>query len=342
MNPLVSILIPAYNAERWLSATIRSALSQTWDNKEIIVVDDGSSDHTVTVARQFEADRVRVVTQKNQGAAAARNTAYSVSHGEYVQWLDADDLIAPDKIARQLAALDGRRHPRLLLSAEWGRFMAAAPRATFVPTALWCDLSAREWLTRKMEHNIYMQTACWLVSRELTEMAGPWDPRLVVDDDGEYFCRVLLASDGVRFVPGAKVYYRASGVSSLSYMGGSHKKRDALWLSMNRHIECLRALDSSGRARAACVKFLQDSMVFFYPERLDIFEQAAEMARTLGGELRPPRVSWKYRWIEVTCGRLCARRVEVFVQDLKWSVLRMLETSMERLASRKRPLDLRI
>ena len=72
MTPLVSILIPAYNAERWIAETIRSALRQTWPNKEIIVVDDGSADGTLTVVRQFESNEVRVVTQPNQGAAAAQ------------------------------------------------------------------------------------------------------------------------------------------------------------------------------------------------------------------------------------------------------------------------------
>jgi len=145
-----------------------------------------------------------------------------------------------------------------------------------------------------MGQNLYMQTASWLVSRELTEAAGPWDTRLLGDDDGEYFCRVLLASEGVRFVPEAKVYYRASGSSSLSYIGNSDRKRDAQWCSMKLHIGYLRSLEDSERSRAACVKFLQNWMVFFYPERLDIFEQAQAMAKELGGQVEVPRFSWKY------------------------------------------------
>src|SRR5271170_1948910 len=106
MKPLVSILIPAYNAEAWISDTLRSAIAQTWEQKEIIVVDDGSTDQTLAIARRFESDSVRVVPQKNQGAAAARNTALSLCHGDYIQWLDADDILAPDKIARQMAELE--------------------------------------------------------------------------------------------------------------------------------------------------------------------------------------------------------------------------------------------
>src|SRR5271154_3546532 len=105
MKPLVSILIPAYNAETWISDSLRSAIAQTWERKEIIVVDDGSTDQTLTVARQFESDQLKVVTQKNQGAAATRNSAFSLCRGDYIQYLDADDLMAPDKIVRQMDAL---------------------------------------------------------------------------------------------------------------------------------------------------------------------------------------------------------------------------------------------
>ena len=92
MQPLVSILVPAYNSQEWLADTLRSAIAQTWPRKEIIVVDDGSKDQTTEVARRFASKEVAVVTTENQGAAAARNHAMSLSQGDYIQWLDADDL----------------------------------------------------------------------------------------------------------------------------------------------------------------------------------------------------------------------------------------------------------
>ncbi len=204
-KPLVSILIPAFNAQEWIAGAIRSAMAQTWESKEIIVVDDGSSDQTLRIAQQFESAKVHVVTQKQQGAAAARNKAFSLSQGDYIQWLDADDLLAPDKIEKQMDALERCGSKRTLLSSAWGKFIYRYYRAEFTPTGLWRDLSRLEWLLCKLGDNVYMQTASWLVSRELTEAAGPWDTRLLGDDDGEYFCRVLLASDGVRFVPESKV-----------------------------------------------------------------------------------------------------------------------------------------
>jgi glycosyltransferase involved in cell wall biosynthesis len=339
MKPLVSILIPAYNAENWIADTLQSAVAQTWEHKEIVVVDDGSKDRTLAVARRFESVGVKVFTQKNQGAAAARNKAFSLCRGDYIQWLDADDLIAPEKIAKQMQAAEGAPNRRILLSGEWGRFMYRYDRARFVPTALWCDLSKVEWLIRKMGQNLYMQTATWLVSRELTDAAGPWDTRLLGDDDGEYFCRVLMASEGVRFVPGARVYYRDSGASSLSYIGASERKRDAQWLSMRLHIGYLRSLEDSERVRAACVSFLQNWMGCFYPERLDLFAQAEEMARTMGGHLEAPRLSWKYSWIEALFGRRLARRAELSLPNLKWSFVRHWDKALFRVGGRKHAAD---
>jgi glycosyltransferase involved in cell wall biosynthesis len=337
MKPLVSILIPAYNAGEWLSDTVRSALAQTWDRKEIIIVDDGSKDQTLAIARRFESDVVRVFTQKNQGAAATRNQAFSLSKGDYIQWLDADDLLSPGKVALQVEALEGCPNKRTLVSSAWGKFLYRYDRTQFIPTALWDDLSPAEWLIRKMGQNLHMQTATWLVSREMTEAAGPWNTKLLGDDDGEYFCRVLLQSAGTKFVPGARVYYRASGASSLSYIGRSDAKREAQWRSMELHIGYLRSLEDSPRVRAACVRFLQNWLPVFYPERQDIFERAQRVARDLGGELTVPQLSWKYSWIEALFGWDLAKRAQVFAPRVRWSIARVWDKAM--LRARKQDLE---
>jgi glycosyltransferase involved in cell wall biosynthesis len=309
MTPLVSILIPAYNADQWIADTINSAVNQTWQRKEVIIVDDGSRDQTLHVARQFASEVVSVVTQENQGAAAARNKAFELSQGDYIQWLDADDLLSPDKVARQVAAAQECQDKRRLLSSGWGYFMYRPEKAKFVPTALWCDLTPLEWLLRKWKQSLHMQTATWLVSRELTEAAGPWDTRLLGDDDGEYFCRVLLASSGVRFVPGAKVYYRITASSRLSYIGQSDRKLEAHLLSRQLQIGYLRSLQDDERVRTACLKYLQTAFFNFYPERVALVRQMQQLAATLGGRLENPRLSWKYHWIQKLFGFAVAKRV---------------------------------
>ena len=297
VEPLVSILIPACNAEKWIADTIRSAQAQTWPRKEIIVVDDGSRDRTLAIARGFSDSEITVETQSNAGASAARNRAFVLSRGDYIQWLDADDLLAPDKIALQMAKALAHGNSRTLFSAEWGGFSYRQSRADFSPTPLWHDLAPLEWLLRKWENNAHMQTATWLASRELTEAAGPWDTRLSMDDDGEYFFRMVRASDGIRFVQNAKVYYRITSFSRLSHVGRSREKMESQFLSMRLQIDNLLAISNEERARSACLNYLRTWLPTFYPERPDLVAAAQEIARNLGGELDPPCLSWKYQWI---------------------------------------------
>jgi glycosyltransferase involved in cell wall biosynthesis len=333
MKPLVSILIPAYNAQHSITDTLKSAIDQTWPRKEIIVVDDGSKDETLSVARRFASAGVTIVTQENQGAAAARNKAFSVSQGDFIQWLDADDLLSHDKIARQMDLVERAASPRTLISCSWGRFLFRHHRAEFVPSGLWADLTPAEWLMRKLEENVYMQTATWLVSREVTAKAGPWDTKLLGDDDGEYFTRVLLESDGVRFDKEAKVFYRMSGSSSLSYIGHSNKKMEAQLRSMKLTVGYLRKLDNGPRARAAALTYLQNWLINFYPERLDIVEELQRMALELGGRLQTPRLSWKYSWMSALFGLSTAKRAQVLLPQIRWSAVRLWDKTLSHVDS---------
>jgi len=103
IKALVSVVIPVYNHGRYLGEAIESILAQSYRPTELIVVDDGSTDDTAAVARRFEA-RVRYVCQQHSGAAAARNHGVELARGEYLSFLDADDLWLADKLARQMAA----------------------------------------------------------------------------------------------------------------------------------------------------------------------------------------------------------------------------------------------
>lgn len=339
MEPLVSILIPAFNAQRWIADTIESALQQTWPRKEIIVVDDGSDDCTLSVARQFEKRGVVVVTQKNQGAVVARNTALTISQGDYIQWLDADDLLASDKITRQMETLKRGDSKRLLLSSAWGCFRFRTQHASFQPTALWCDLSPLEWLLIQLEQNLHMQTATWLVSHELADAAGPWDVRLraCASDDGEYFCRVILASEGIRFVSESKVYYRIVGANRLSYIGRSSVKMEAQFLGMQLYFSHLRSREDSERTRAACVKYMRTWLIHFYPECPHIVQQAQDLAAELGSYLEFPRLPWKYLWIQKIFGWMAAKRVRLYYNQYKSWVLSSWDKTMFHLEKRRIP-----
>jgi hypothetical protein len=180
-----------------------------------------------------------------------------------------------------------------------------------------------------------MQTATWLVSRELAESAGPWNTRLLGDDDGEYFCRVLLACDEIRFVPEARVYYRTAGPNSLSYIGRSDKKMEAQLLSMELHIRYIRSLQDNERVREACLTYLHNWMAFFSPDRADLIRRAEEMAESLGSRLQLPDLDWKTAWISALCGRDRAKRVHSALSRIKWATIRQWDRALFRIEGRK-------
>jgi glycosyltransferase involved in cell wall biosynthesis len=337
LKPLVSILISAFNADEWIVDSLQSAIAQTWPRKEIIVVDDGSTDRTAELARGFASKGVTVVSTENRGLSAGQNYAYKLSQGDYIQFLDADDLLAPDKIERQLAALREGDSRRILLSSPWAPFYYRTRHARFVRNSLWQDLSPVEWLLRKMGENLHMQNATWLVSRELADAAGPWDPRLYYDQDGEYFARVLLASEGTRFVPGTGIFYRASGTGSISYIGNSDIKKDSLFVSMKLHVQYLRSLEESKRVREACVTYLQNWYPSFYPDRPDIVAEVHALAAELGGQVEKPRFQWKYAWMKPVFGWGAAKWAQMVLPQFKNSCIRRCDKVMYRLETRSAP-----
>ena len=124
--PNVSVVIPAYNAMNYLPETVESVLRQSFTDFEVLIIDDGSSDHIVQWASQIADHRVRLISQENQGVSAARNTGITQAHGEYIAFLDADDLWELTKLEKQVRCLDnnptvGLVHTWMLLVDEQGK-----------------------------------------------------------------------------------------------------------------------------------------------------------------------------------------------------------------------------
>ena len=339
MPDLVSILIPAYKAEAFVAETVRSAENQSWPRKEIIVVDDGSPDRTFEVAKRLESGSVKVVRQDNGGAPAARNTALSLAQGDYIQWLDADDLLHPEKISRQLQGAGNGATSLTFLTCAWGKFFFDSNRADFKRDTLWQDLDPIDWIVTKFADNVWMNPAVWLVSRKLTESAGLWDDRLARsgDDDGEYVCRIVGNSDGVRFSEEAECYYRIGTVGSLNWnMETSTESLQSLVLSLKLSIEHLLSLQNSERTRQASTSYLRAFLQYFYgcDERFyaELREFAADRLET---DLEAPSVSWKYRPLEAVAGPRFTKKAIT-----NWRAMKMLlRGRMERALLRQSPSE---
>jgi len=332
---LVSILIPAHNAERWIAESMESAIQQTWQQVEIIVVDDGSTDRTHEVAQSFASPCVKVVSQPNSGASATRNRALSLAQGDYIQWLDADDVLARDKVDRQLAEVSGSSDELVLLSGPWGRFYYDTRMVREKPTALWQTMPPLDWMLTRFSDTIWIHTASWLVSRKLSDLAGPWDERLTLDDDGEYFCRVARHSDLVRFVPHARCFYRDGNSSSLSSLR-SDKALDSLFLATQLCIEHLLALEESERTRRACLMLLQNRVHEFHPTRVDLLDETKILASRLGGEVAMPGDDRRIGFGHAIAGRRLARNLLTMARTAKGLVSKTLEKCLHSLSPSRR------
>ena len=278
-KPLVSVLIPCYNAEKYIGETLESVFQQTWQNIEVIVVDDGSKDNSAEVIRSFRDRRLKLIQQTNRGSTATRNTCLSQATGDFIQYLDADDLLAPNKIELQMTRLVGAPHS--VASAEWARFYTSSDEARFVAESVWRDLDPLDWLAESRSGGLgMMQPGIWLIPTSIVRAAGPWREDLSLDDDAEYFTRVLLAADHVLFCPGARCYYRSGLMGSLS-----GRKTPAGWASQVRVLELceeyVRAREDSDRVRRGFALSWQHVAHASYPYHRTTAKYALKRARAL-------------------------------------------------------------
>lgn len=308
MNPLVSILIPAHNAARWLSETLESALAQTWRPIEIIVVDDGSTDDSLAVARSFQDRGVAVIAQSNCGASAARNAAFRACKGDWVQYLDADDLLAPDKVACQMsrAQITG---PEFALCARWGRFTTTPAQAEFLAQPLCTDSDSISWVVRKLSDSPMMHPAAWLISRQLNARAGLWNEKLSLDDDGEFFTRIVLAAHGVRHVDTAKSFYRSNLAGSLSTRRTPTAWRSA-FLSHQLCAESLLQAEDSARTRRACANLFQRLAYAVYVDCPELVAECEDAVTRFGGSDVPAEGGTPFRLATRLFGWKTAKRLQ--------------------------------
>ncbi len=180
MRRLISVMIPAYNAEPYLREAIDSAFAQTHRPLEVIVVDDGSDDGTPEVARSY-GDRIRFVSQQRGGNGAARNAAVRLAGGEYFAFLDADDRFTPDKLERQLQALEADPdldvvfgHVREFVSPELPPEIRAGIRAPADP---------QPWASPNL----------MLIRRASFERVGPFSSELRVGVTVDWYARATEA-----------------------------------------------------------------------------------------------------------------------------------------------------
>jgi glycosyltransferase involved in cell wall biosynthesis len=207
--PTVDVIIPAYNAAKYLSKAIESVIAQTFDDWRIILVDDGSTDETPEIARPFVEQlgaKLKYVRQDNRGLPAARNTAIRNSSAEFLALLDADDVWLPCRLFESLKAFECR--PEVGLA--YGLVSRIDPNGTIIDT----PLTDQKHNDRRIVSDIYMRRVhlpCPTITfrRASVDDVGFFDETMRATEDRDLWLRIALRY-AVRFVPKVLAYYRIS------------------------------------------------------------------------------------------------------------------------------------
>jgi glycosyltransferase involved in cell wall biosynthesis len=202
----VSLVIAAFNHARLLGEAIDSALAQTLGGVEIIVVDDGSTDDTPSLLARY-ADRVRVIRQDNRGLSAARNTGLAAARGTYVAFLDADDVLAPTKLAEQRSVLE--RAPTLGWTYCDVRIETVATGAAVTASERfgYATRPRDGWIFPELVHGNFIPAIAPLVRRTALEAAGGFDESLTALEDWDLWLRLSLIAEA-RYTPAVLATYR--------------------------------------------------------------------------------------------------------------------------------------
>jgi glycosyltransferase involved in cell wall biosynthesis len=194
-HPLVSIVTPAFNAGKFICETIQSVRAQTFANWELIVVDDGSTDDTQKAVEPFLTDpRIRLLCQINLGVSLARNAALRVSKGEWIAFLDADDVWFPEKLAQQLSAVELKPAANLVFT---NYFIWDGDRDLELRFKNASKFPADQLERRLIFHNLFGMSSV-LVRRSVLEEAGEFDQTVAPAEDWDIWLRI--ADKGLRAV----------------------------------------------------------------------------------------------------------------------------------------------
>jgi len=306
---LISIIVPVYNAEKYISETLNSILCQTHKPIEIICINDGSTDNSLAILKEY-SDWIIVLNQSNKGASVSRNTGLKVASGDYIKFWDADDLMNKMHIEAQYEAV--KDYPGYIASCKWGRFYDDDYKSTlFKPESVWKNLHSINWIELALKQKGDMASSwLWLIPRDIITKSGGWNEGLSLNDDFEFSMRLLSKAKGVKFAQDAITYYRSGNNLSLA-SSNSHKSYKKALKSTELGTNHILQMDSSNKMKTLCANRYQEWVYRMYPDHLDLVKYAEEKIKNLGGSTKKMEGGTVFQSLRHIFGWKLAKRLQL-------------------------------
>ncbi|HEX3624673.1 MAG TPA: glycosyltransferase family A protein [Verrucomicrobiae bacterium] len=302
-KPLVTILIPCYNCAEWVGPAIQSALNQTWPQKEVIVIDDGSRDESWDVIKSF-GSAIRAERQNNQGTLRTRNQLLSLSNGEWIQYLDADDELAADKIELQMRHRDSAEVLYGSMRLEWfegKQLVRKSERLAEAGTDAWA-----KWFRWE-----YPNPSACLFRNDLLKQVNGWDPGYNLCEDYALLKNIMLAGARIEATPDAWSTYRQWSRNQLvnKYSAKLADDRFRLMLEVVKELKARRELTDE-RSRVFQIYGFQVIRNLYSMSPEDGVRALSELQRFLRPfALRADSSPFAYRVLYRLVGFVAAERV---------------------------------
>lgn len=298
--PLISVVIPMFNAAATVKDTVESVLNQTWIDFELIIVNDGSTDDSVAIVQQFSDPRIQIISQANAGAPASRNRGLAAATGEFVAFLDADDLWTTDKLEAQLKALQA--NPDAALAYSWNQFIDASGRLICLGRRV--DVSDNAYQTLLVT-NFIENGSNPLIRRQALIDVGGFDQSLRSSQDRDLYLRLAKRFRFVR-VPSYQVLYRMTPGSITSDLTRQEQQAlafiDRAFAEAPNSLQHLKSKSLAHLYRYLTLRGLEDA---------PSWQQTLTIARCLGLMLRhdPSLLRRQTRFVGVLAAKTVMRLV---------------------------------
>jgi len=227
-EPLVSVIIPVYNGERYLEEALQSVVDQSYSRLEVVMVDDGSTDRSADIARSFEG--LNCLSQTNQGPAVARNAAISIATGDLITFIDADDIWPENRIRTQVDFMT--KNPGI--GFAFGRCLAFLEPGTVKPP--WLSADALEG------KQVGYFPGTLVITREALDTVGGFNPKLHVGEGAEWFIRAKESQIPMDVIDEVLLHRRIHS-SNLTHQGDQ--------INLNILAALKQSLDRKRQGRAA-------------------------------------------------------------------------------------------